>query len=81
MLPAWYDEIARRTSEAMRPKYGNLYGFDAATPANAQMVAEHLFSYRRPVGKRTTAPRPRRGAWRGGGDRGPTGHVGPSRSI
>jgi len=26
--------------------YGACYGFDTATPANAEMVAEHLFSYR-----------------------------------
>ncbi|PTW47791.1 hypothetical protein [Rhodovulum kholense] len=46
MLPAWYAEISRRATEALRPKYGNCYGFDAATPPNAGMVAEYLFSYR-----------------------------------
>uniref|UniRef100_A0A2A3K291 Hydrolase n=2 Tax=Alloyangia mangrovi TaxID=1779329 RepID=A0A2A3K291_9RHOB len=45
MLPAWYEEIARRATEAMRPKYGDYYGFNSATPANAEMVAEYLFSY------------------------------------
>lgn len=46
MLPAWYGEISRRATEALRPKYGQVYGFDAGTPANAEMVAEYLFSYR-----------------------------------
>ncbi|QOY21855.1 MBL fold metallo-hydrolase [Xanthomonas citri] len=46
MLPAWYGEIARRATEALRPNYGAYYGFDTATPANAEMVAEFLFSYR-----------------------------------
>ncbi|MCW2308274.1 MBL fold metallo-hydrolase [Rhodobium gokarnense] len=46
MLPAWYDEIARRATESLRSKYGDYYGFEAATPANAEMVAEYLFSYR-----------------------------------
>ena len=46
MLPAWYGEIARLATEELRPKYGETYGFDVATPANAEMVAEYLFSYR-----------------------------------
>ena len=46
MLPAWYDEIARRATESLRDTYGAYYGFEAATPANAEMVAEYLFSYR-----------------------------------
>lgn len=46
MLPAWYGEISRRATEALRPKYGAFYGFDDATPANAEMIAEYLYSYR-----------------------------------
>ena len=46
MLPAWCGEIARRATEALRPTYGAYYGFETATLANAEMVAEHLFSYR-----------------------------------
>lgn len=46
MLPAWYGEIARRATDALRPTYGQYYGFEAATPANAEMVAEYLYSYR-----------------------------------
>lgn len=46
MLPAWYGEISRVATEALRPKYGQFYGYDAATPPNAEMVAEYLYSYR-----------------------------------
>lgn len=46
MLPAWYGEVSRRATDTMRGKYGEFYGFEAATPANAEMVAEYLFSYR-----------------------------------
>jgi hypothetical protein len=30
----------------MRPKYGQLYGFEAASPPNAEMVAWTMFEYR-----------------------------------
>jgi hypothetical protein len=46
MLPTWYGEIARRATDQLRPKYGKFYGFEAATPANAEMVAEYLYNYR-----------------------------------
>ncbi|MDW6005056.1 MBL fold metallo-hydrolase [Vibrio mangrovi] len=46
MLPTWYDEIARRATESLRPAYGQFYGFETATPANAVMIAEYLYSYR-----------------------------------
>lgn len=46
MLPAWYGEISRIATEALRAKYGEAYGFNDATPANAQMIAEYLYSYR-----------------------------------
>ncbi|MCW2474186.1 MBL fold metallo-hydrolase [Candidatus Symbiopectobacterium sp. NZEC151] len=46
MLPSWYGEIARRATEELRPVYGKYYGFETATPANAQMVAEYFLSYR-----------------------------------
>ncbi|WKV48853.1 MBL fold metallo-hydrolase [Dickeya fangzhongdai] len=45
MLPAWYGEIARRATESLRPAYGQFYGFETATLANAEMVAEYLYSY------------------------------------
>lgn len=46
MLPTWYGEIAKRATDALRPKYGSYYGFETAVPANAEMVAEYLYSYR-----------------------------------
>ncbi|WP_456297057.1 MBL fold metallo-hydrolase [Vibrio sp. AK197] len=46
MLPTWYDEIAKRATDALRPTYGDYYGFETATPANAEMMAEYLYSYR-----------------------------------
>lgn len=46
MLPTWYDEIARKATEALRPKYGKFYGYETATPTTAQMIAEYLYSYR-----------------------------------
>lgn len=35
-----------RATDALRPKYGKLYGFEAATPPNAEMVAWTMFEYR-----------------------------------
>lgn len=46
MLPAWFDEIARKATDELRPKYGEFYGYETATPTNAQMIAEYLYSYR-----------------------------------
>lgn len=46
MLPTWYEEIARRATDQLRPTYGAYYGFEAATPENAAMVAEYLYNYR-----------------------------------
>jgi glyoxylase-like metal-dependent hydrolase (beta-lactamase superfamily II) len=45
-LPAWFGAVARKATEALRHKYGSYYGYEAATPRNAEMVAEALFSYR-----------------------------------
>ncbi|SFM23923.1 Glyoxylase, beta-lactamase superfamily II [Methanolobus profundi] len=45
-LPAWFDAIARNATDALRPKYGNYYGFEMATPRNAEMVADAMLSYR-----------------------------------
>lgn len=41
-----YAEVARLATEKLRPVYGKYYGFDTATPANAEMVAEYLYNYR-----------------------------------
>ena len=45
-LRAWYAQIAAKATEALRPKYGRLYGFEYSTPPNAEMVAAYLMSYR-----------------------------------
>lgn len=45
-LPAWLEAVAKNATAALRPKYGNYYGFEAATPRNAEMVAMAMFSYR-----------------------------------
>lgn len=45
-LPAWLTAVAKSATDALRPKYGSYYGFEAATPPNAEMVAMAMFSYR-----------------------------------
>ncbi len=45
-LAAWIDAIAGDAVEAMRPKYGELYGFEDATRPNAEMVAFSMFEHR-----------------------------------
>ena len=44
-LPTWLDLIAKNVTDALRPKYGNYYGFEYATPSNARMAAMSMFSY------------------------------------
>ena len=45
-LPAWLDAIAKKATDELRPKYGDYYGFESATPRNAEMVAMALFDYK-----------------------------------
>jgi glyoxylase-like metal-dependent hydrolase (beta-lactamase superfamily II) len=45
-LSNFFATIAREATDALRPKYGQLYGFEHATPPNAEMVAWTLFEYR-----------------------------------
>jgi glyoxylase-like metal-dependent hydrolase (beta-lactamase superfamily II) len=45
-LPAWLAAVAKKATDQLRPKYGTYYGFEAATPANAEMVARAMFSYK-----------------------------------
>jgi glyoxylase-like metal-dependent hydrolase (beta-lactamase superfamily II) len=42
----WLNAVAQRATDELRPKYGQFYGFDAATPRNAELVALTLYSYR-----------------------------------
>ena len=39
------DAITKRVIEAMRPKYGHLYGFDASMPANVELAIRLVGSY------------------------------------
>jgi glyoxylase-like metal-dependent hydrolase (beta-lactamase superfamily II) len=45
-LANFFATIAREATDAMRPRYGHLYGFEDATPPNAEMVGWALFEYR-----------------------------------
>ena len=45
-LAEFFATIAREATSALRPKYGHLYGFESATPPNAEMVGWTLFEYR-----------------------------------
>ncbi len=45
-LPAWLSAVAKQATDTLRPKYGSIYGFEASTPRNAEMVAMAMFSYR-----------------------------------
>lgn len=45
-LSGWIAAVAEDAVEGMRPKYGELYGFEDATRPNAEMVAFSLFEHR-----------------------------------
>ncbi|KAL6405638.1 hydrolase [Ilyonectria robusta] len=45
MMP-WLGSICAMATDKLRPKYGTFYGFDISTPANAEMVALSMVSYR-----------------------------------
>jgi glyoxylase-like metal-dependent hydrolase (beta-lactamase superfamily II) len=45
-LSNFFATISREATNALRPKYGRLYGFEHATPPNAEMVAWTMFEYR-----------------------------------
>ena len=45
-LSRFFGTIAQQATATMRPKYGRLYGFEEATPPNAEMVAWTMFEYR-----------------------------------
>ena len=43
---AWREATAKRVTDALRPKYGQYYGFEQSTPLNAEMVRRMLGAYR-----------------------------------
>lgn len=45
-LSNFFSVVAKEATETLRPKYGEMYGFDEATPPNAEMVAWAMFEYR-----------------------------------
>jgi glyoxylase-like metal-dependent hydrolase (beta-lactamase superfamily II) len=45
-LSKFFSVVATEATSMMRPKYGLMYGFDQATPPNAEMVAWAMFEYR-----------------------------------
>ncbi|MFI9560461.1 hypothetical protein [Nonomuraea endophytica] len=45
-FPAQLAAVAKDAVDILRPKYGAYYGFEASTPANAELVAFTLFPFR-----------------------------------
>ncbi|MEU6194711.1 MBL fold metallo-hydrolase [Streptomyces sp. NPDC047061] len=45
-FPAQLAAVARDAVDLLRPKYGEYYGFEASAPANAEMAAFTVFSFR-----------------------------------
>lgn len=45
-LSTWITEIGKYATDKLRPQYGDTYGFEYATPKNAEMVGMYMFSYR-----------------------------------
>jgi glyoxylase-like metal-dependent hydrolase (beta-lactamase superfamily II) len=45
-LADFFSTISREATDALRPTYGRIYGFEEATPPNAEMVAWTMFEYR-----------------------------------
>lgn len=42
----WNEAVARHATDALRPKYGRFYGFEASVPHQAEMMIEAIGSYR-----------------------------------
>ena len=45
-LSKFFGTISQQATATLRPKYGRFYGFEEATPPNAEMVAWTMFEYR-----------------------------------
>jgi glyoxylase-like metal-dependent hydrolase (beta-lactamase superfamily II) len=46
LLTTYVANVSKKATDSLRPKYGRYYGFEYATPRNAEMVALSMFSYR-----------------------------------
>ncbi|WP_020560058.1 MBL fold metallo-hydrolase [Thiofilum flexile] len=42
----WMQAVEKQTTDTLRPKYGNYYGFEASVPFQAEMMLKVLGSYR-----------------------------------
>lgn len=45
LVAVWSQAIQKKTTDALRPKYGKFYGFEDTVPANAEMVAYNMMFY------------------------------------
>jgi hypothetical protein len=45
-LANFFATVSREATDALRPRYGQLYGFEEATLPNAEMVAWAMYEYR-----------------------------------
>ena len=45
-IGSWIPELGKYAADALRPTYGDYYGFEYSTPRNAEMVAWWMFAYR-----------------------------------
>jgi hypothetical protein len=45
-LSNFFSRVATEATATLRPKYGRMYGFEEATPPNAEMVAWAMFGSR-----------------------------------
>lgn len=46
LMVTWMTDLTSRAIEELRPKYGDLYGFEISTRDNAEMIAESMVAYR-----------------------------------
>lgn len=46
LMVEWMSQVTGLATDALRPKYGKLYGFEISTPDNAEMIVESMISYR-----------------------------------
>jgi glyoxylase-like metal-dependent hydrolase (beta-lactamase superfamily II) len=46
LMAGWLNEVSQATTSQLRPKYGDMYAFETATPANAEMAVLSFVSYR-----------------------------------
>ena len=45
-IATWIPALGRYATDLLRPTYGDYYGFEYATPKNAELVAWFMYAYR-----------------------------------